>query len=109
MSYELRVWIKWPDGGGDRFKLSHPHAWKPGDADICYDRTHEPTLALMRLLWRTHEEGKPIHVGRVNTRVRLKYSRLIGAESSDGTLIGRAGRHGLARIQRWMPQLMDVA
>lgn len=92
-------------GGGDEFKLGRPSDWKAGNRDIKFDRESEPTLAYMRLMARTLEEGKAIHVGRVNTKVRLRYSRLIGATSSDGTLIARAGKIGLGRIEKWMPEL----
>lgn len=104
--------IPWDDfdvafiGGGDHFKLAYPHDWTAGDPTITYDRNCPRTRRFMELMWRCHCEGKSIHVGRVNTKIRLAYSILIGANSADGTLIGRAGREGLDRIRRWMPALL---
>lgn len=95
-------------GGGDHFKLAYPHNWSPGDQTITYNRDCPRTRRFMRLIWRCHQEGKAIHVGRVNTKIRLAYAILLGATSADGTLIGRAGRDGLDRIRRWMPSLMPA-
>lgn len=105
--------IPWNDfdvafiGGGDAFKLGYPTDWTPGNTTIYYSRSCPRVRRFMELMHRCHCEGKPIHVGRVNTKIRLAYSILIGAASADGTLIGRAGEQGLDRIRRWLPELTN--
>lgn len=96
-------------GGGDRFKLGHPHDWKAGNRELVYDRECQMTRDFMRLIFRCHEEGKAVHFGRVNTQIRLIYSHLMEAESCDGTLIAFAGQKGLRRIEKWMRKLNVAA
>lgn len=92
-------------GGGDRFKLAYPHCWRAGDTTLRYWRGSHDTRSFLELMHRCHAEGKLVHVGRVNTRIRLCYAIAIGAESVDGTLIRRAGVDGLRRLQRWLPEI----
>jgi len=89
-------------GGSTEFKLGYPKEWQTGDSIIQHDRRNPETEAFFNLIERTHQEGKQIHVGRVNTEVRLMYSRRIGAASADGTLIARSGQEGLRRITKWL-------
>ena len=97
-------------GGSDEFKLGYPDfvpasnerfAGNPHYATNGNGAISEETRSWCHMIARAHEEGKPIHVGRVNTKIRFHFSYQIGADSFDGTLIARSGRDGLARLRRW--------
>lgn len=71
-------------GGDDEFKLGF-------DA-------HVLTRVALRL-------GKPIHMGRVNSRKRLRYAESIGCSSCDGTYIAYGPTKNLARMTRWLGEM----
>ena len=70
-------------GGSTEFKLG------PVAAALCQE-------AKARGLW--------VHVGRVNSRKRLRYSASIGADSADGTYLVYGARRGLPNIN--LPKLL---
>jgi hypothetical protein len=54
--------------------------------------------------------GKWLHMGRCNSRRRLRHARTLGCDSVDGTSMSRWGDHHLERFARWagdleMPEL----
>lgn len=89
-------------GGGDDFKLGRPTV-RNRNGSLDYNEASEKTLAWWRLMARTVEEGKEIHVGRVNTRVRMNYSWRLGAQSCDGTMVAFSGEKGVEQLGRWLP------
>jgi hypothetical protein len=91
-------------GGSDQFKLGHPTDWKPGDRTLKYDRDDETILRWARMMNRCQIEGVEMHVGRVNTNIRLSYSHAINAQSADGTMIAFSGEKGLKKLETWMPK-----
>jgi hypothetical protein len=105
--------IPWSDfdvafiGGSTEFKLGYPSNWQEGDSKIIHDKRNCKTEAFFNLIKWTQRAAKPIHVGRVNTEVRLMYSRRIGAASADGTLIARSGEKGLNSLVKWLAPSRD--
>lgn len=49
--------------------------------------------------------GKWVHMGRVNTRQRLRYAGELGCHSVDGTLFSRWPDEGARRATRWRAQI----
>lgn len=49
--------------------------------------------------------GKWVHMGRVNTRGRLRHAHAIGCHSVDGTLLTRGARKNLPYLLTWLAQL----
>ena len=50
------------------------------------------------------DRGKWVHMGRVNTRQRLRYATHIGCDSADGTGMTRAPDKLLAQMLRWLEE-----
>lgn len=48
------------------------------------------------------ERGKGVHMGRVNSRLRLRYAESIGADSCDGTYIAFGPEKNMARLFGWL-------
>lgn len=65
------------------------------------------------LVAEARELGLWVHVGRVNSKKRIRYSASIGADSADGTFLRfcrkseKAHQHG--RMMRWLDALLDDA
>ncbi|MBO2464494.1 hypothetical protein [Actinomadura violacea] len=51
------------------------------------------------------DHGKPVHVGRVNSRRRLRYSQYLGASSADGTYLTYGPDLLLPRVLEWTREL----
>lgn len=85
---ELAPWSAWDClfiGGSDAYKLGRPAG----------------ELAL-----EARARGKAVHVGRVNSGKRLRYAASIGAHTSDGTFLQRAGGpDGVRRVLDWLASL----
>lgn len=45
--------------------------------------------------------GKHVHMGRVNSGKRVRYARLIGCDSVDGTFLKFAPTENLGRLRKW--------
>lgn len=82
-----RIEIPWTEfdwlfvGGSTEFKLS------------------EQLIAVCR---EAKQQGKKIHVGRVNTQRRLRFASLVGADSVDGTMIAFGPDVNSKKLNRWM-------
>lgn len=48
--------------------------------------------------------GKPVHMGRVNSRRRWTYAEHIGCDSADGTFLAFGPDTNLARLGTWLDQ-----
>jgi hypothetical protein len=57
------------------------------------------------LMWEAKSLGKWVHVGRVNSYKRLKWSHEHGADSVDGTFLRFAPTENLGRLRRWYEKL----
>lgn len=80
-------------GGDNRFKLS-------------LVRQHS-------LIAAAKVHGKQVHVGRVNSYLRLQQAQHFGADTADGTFLAFAGRgnnqaRGVARLERWLDELWTM-
>lgn len=75
-------------GGSDEFKLGPEGVW-----------VTEQAL----------ERGIPVHMGRVNTRRRLRYAHSIGCTSVDGTLLAFGPDYHLPRLLGWLAELAEEA
>ena len=53
------------------------------------------------------EQGKWVHMGRVNSWERLRYARHIGCDSVDGTYLAFGPDKNLPRLQRWLTEVND--
>ena len=96
-------------GGRDAFKLGFPVAGSVGATSYTYDRTSEQTQLWAQLIHRCHVEGKPVHVGRVSSAIRMAFGRDIWADSCDGTYLARRGtRLGLPEIDDWTTDPADL-
>lgn len=51
---------------------------------------------------QAHELGKHCHVGRVNSRLRLRYAAGIGADSVDGTYLAYGPDRNLPTLLGWL-------
>lgn len=49
--------------------------------------------------------GKQVHVGRVNSYKRLRYSESIGADTADGTFLAFGPDKNLPRLASWLERL----
>jgi hypothetical protein len=90
-----------PWDGFDVFFLGGSTEWKLGQfADP--DRL----ARWERLISEAHARGKPIHVGRVNSNVRLTgFAVGIGAATADGTMLARAPDENLSKLEGWLDQI----
>lgn len=57
-----------------------------------------------RLISQAKERGIWVHVGRVNTRGRLNYCRVLGVDSVDGTCLAIAPTVHIRKLNRWFRQ-----
>ena len=53
--------------------------------------------------------GKWVHMGRVNSRKRLKYAESIGCDSADGTYLTFGPSVNLPRLARWFDPPLAIA
>jgi hypothetical protein len=60
--------------------------------------------AAAALAAEAHQRRKWVHMGRVNTRQRLRYATHIGCDSADGTGMTRAPDKLLAQMLRWLEE-----
>lgn len=51
--------------------------------------------------------GKHVHMGRVNSRKRLRYASSIGVDSCDGTLLTRGPDKHLTPLLKWLRELEE--
>jgi len=49
--------------------------------------------------------GKWVHMGRVNSRKRIRYAAEIGCDSVDGTYLIKGPRENLPKLLRWLGEL----
>lgn len=56
-----------------------------------------------------HDHGKAVHMGRVNSRMRLQYAVNIGCDSADGTFITFGPDKNLPRMRRWIREVNEPA
>ena len=61
--------------------------------------------AAAALVAEANARNKWTHMGRVNTRQRLRYADYIGCDSADGTGLTRAPDHNLAQMLRWLDEI----
>ncbi len=59
------------------------------------------------LVAEAKEQGKWVHMGRVNSRRRLMYADAIGCDSVDGTYLAFGPDLNLPTLQRWMVEMSD--
>ena len=57
---------------------------------------------------RARALGKPVHMGRVNSRKRLRYAVRIGCTSADGTYLGHGPDENLPRLLGWLSEIHDA-
>jgi hypothetical protein len=57
--------------------------------------------AAARLVREAKERGKWVHMGRVNSRRRLRYASVIGCDSADGTYLAFGPDVNLPRLLGW--------
>ena len=51
------------------------------------------------------QRGKWVHMGRVNSRKRLRYAASIGCDSADGTYLVFAPEKNLSNMLRWLDEI----
>jgi hypothetical protein len=96
-------------GGSDEFKLGYYTDTKQGNPLYLRHATNgtaasESTQKWAALMQKCHERGKPIHVGRVSSKVRLLWGVSILAETADGTFFSY-GRKCIDQMRRWLPEV----
>ena len=57
------------------------------------------------LIWEAKARGVFVHMGRVNSRKRIRYASLIGADSVDGTFLAFGPDVNLPKLTRWMDEV----
>jgi hypothetical protein len=58
--------------------------------------------AALDLIGAAKRQGKAVHMGRVNSRRRLRYAYQAGCDSVDGTGMSRWGDRHLSKFARWL-------
>lgn len=58
-----------------------------------------------RLSREAKERGKDVHMGRVNSRQRLRTAEWFGCDSADGTYLAFGPEKNLARLSGWLDEL----
>lgn len=61
-----------------------------------------------RLVEHAKTCGTWVHMGRVNSRKRLRYAAEIGCDSADGTLIAFGPDVHLPRVLKWLDEINEV-
>jgi hypothetical protein len=61
--------------------------------------------AAATLAAEAHARGKRVHMGRVNTRQRLRYAAHIGCDSADGTGMTRGPDKNLTQMLGWLREI----
>lgn len=61
--------------------------------------------AVSRLVAEAAQHGIPAHLGRVNSRKRLRYAQSIGCTSVDGTYLVFGPDVNLPKLLRWLDEL----
>ncbi|MFD3381323.1 MULTISPECIES: hypothetical protein [unclassified Streptomyces] len=84
-----------PWGSFDVLFLAGSTAWKTGPA------AH-------RLALRAREHGLAVHMGRVNSRRRLRLAQAFGCTSCDGTYLAYGPDTNLPRLLAWMNELRAI-
>lgn len=96
-------------GGSDELKLGDSR--NAGRKQYTYDRFSDYQQRWARMLYRCHQEGKPIHIGRVSGHIRMAMAREVWASSCDGTYVkyrGKANGWGLDDIDTWTTEWADT-
>jgi hypothetical protein len=58
-----------------------------------------------RLAREAKERGKGVHMGRVNSRQRLRTAEWFGCDSADGTYLAFGPEKNLARLTGWLDEI----
>lgn len=58
-----------------------------------------------RLSREAKERGKQVHMGRVNSRIRLRTAEWFGCDSADGTYLAFGPEKNLIRLTGWLDEL----
>lgn len=58
-----------------------------------------------RLSREAKERGKTVHMGRVNSRHRLRIAEWFGCDSADGTYLAFGPEKNLARLSGWLDEI----
>lgn len=58
--------------------------------------------AARALIAEAHGHGKHVHMGRVNSLERLRYARLVGCDSVDGTYLAFGPDKNLPKLLGWL-------
>ncbi|GAA1161487.1 hypothetical protein F4556_005109 [Kitasatospora gansuensis] len=82
--------LPWPDF--DVLFLAGTTEWKTGPV-------------AERLARQAHQLGKPVHMGRVNSRKRLRLADWFGCASADGTYLTYGPDQNLPRLLDWLNDL----
>lgn len=61
-----------------------------------------------RLSREAKERGKGVHMGRVNSRARLRTAEWFGCDSADGTYLAFGPEKNLARLSGWLDELRHM-
>lgn len=101
-------------GGSDAFKLGYPTKVSRGNPHYLQGSAggaeSSQSRAWARLMAKCHTEGKAIHVGRVNSQIRMLFALSIGAESADGTFLAfSGGSDGLRQVSAWLDSTREAA
>jgi len=61
------------------------------------------------LVTAARDRGVPVHMGRVNSRRRLRYAAAIGCDSADGTFLAHGPNRNLPQLLGWLRELEHPA
>lgn len=108
----LALWEKWsPEfkavGVPVAFVLQDGVTTIPDDADWLFIGGSTEFKLGPRAREITTSDGRPVHMGRVNTLGRIRYAKSIGCESVDGTCIAYGRTINLWRLIRWMQEIHE--
>jgi hypothetical protein len=67
------------------------------------------SMAAAELVHEAKRRGLWVHMGRVNSHVRLKYAAAIGCDSADGTFLRFAPEENYGRMCQWFDKLESAS
>lgn len=61
-----------------------------------------------KLVGHAHAHGKPVHMGRVNSRKRFRYARELGCDTADGTFLAFGPNVNLPKLLTWFDEAVSA-
>jgi hypothetical protein len=94
-------------GGSDDYKVGSPPPGRVRPLKACGTPWGKP--GCIDVVREAKRRGKWVHVGRVNSLARYRFSRMIGADSVDGTYLINKPSVTLPTLMSWLAEEPEMA